>query len=202
MSILFLVVGLAMLVIGAEWLVRGATSVGQMLRLTPLVIGLTIVGFGTSSPELAVGVNSAWVGASDIAVGNVLGSNVFNIFVILGISAIILPLGVQPQLLRLDVPLLIVISIIVAIISTDGLISKMEGGCLLFGLVVYTLNLARLGRKAESTPKSDSIENSISVKKFATSVGLIGIGLAFLVVGSRLFVGGAIVIAKLSLIHI
>ncbi len=107
MSILLFVVGLGFLIIGAEALVRGASRMAAVLGISPLVIGLTVVAFGTSSPELAVSVKSALSGQANIAMGNVVGSNIFNVLFILGLSALIIPLIVSKQLLRLDVPLMI-----------------------------------------------------------------------------------------------
>ncbi len=114
MAFVLLIGGLIVLVIGAEGLVRGAGRLAAALGISPLVIGLTIVAFGTSSPELAVSVQSALSGQADIALGNVVGSNIFNVLFILGLSAVIVPLVVAQQLVRLDVPLMIGVSLHVA----------------------------------------------------------------------------------------
>ena len=107
MTVVLFVAGLGLLVLGAEWLVKGASRLAAALGISPLVIGLTVVAYGTSAPEMAVSVKSAWAGQPDLALGNVVGSNIFNVLFILGASAIITPLVVSSQLIRLDVPIMI-----------------------------------------------------------------------------------------------
>ncbi len=124
---IMLVIGLCALVLGAELLVNGASRLANALGISPLVVGLTVVAFGTSAPELAVSVMSAMRGNADIAVGNVVGSNIFNTLFILGVSASITPLVVSQQLVRFDVPLLILISFLVVVLGLDGLIGRLEG---------------------------------------------------------------------------
>ena len=120
MTLVWLAVGLVCLVMGAESLVRGAARLATMMGISPLVVGLTIVAFGTSAPELAVSIQSGLEGQAGIAVGNVVGSNIFNVLFILGISALIVPLVVSQQLVRFDVPLMIVISLLVLLFGWDG----------------------------------------------------------------------------------
>lgn len=115
MTVLYFIAGLVFLVVGAEALVRGASRLAAFLGISPLVIGLTVVAFGTSSPELAVSIKSALSEQASIAVGNVVGSNIFNVLFILGLSALIVPLVVSRQLVRLDVPLMIALSVLVLI---------------------------------------------------------------------------------------
>ena len=129
--------GLLALGAGGEMLVRGASRLAVAARITPLVIGLTVVAFGTSSPELAVSLKASLAGQTDIAVGNVVGSNILNILLILGISALISPLAVSSQLIRLDVPLMIGASILVWVLGRDGNISRTEGILMFAGLVCY-----------------------------------------------------------------
>jgi cation:H+ antiporter len=112
MVYVWLLIGLVVLVIGAEWLVRGAVALAEVAKISPLVIGLTVVAFGTSAPELAVSTVSSLRGDSEIALGNVVGSNILNVLFILGISAVIIPLSVSPQLIRLDVPIMIGVSLL------------------------------------------------------------------------------------------
>ena len=126
-AIAFLIVGLVLLVYSADFLVKGAANIAAALGISPLVVGLTVVAFGTSAPELAVSVMSAFKDQADIAVGNVIGSNVFNILFILGISAMIIPLAVNAQLVRFDVPVMIGVSILLYVLSMDGLISRVDG---------------------------------------------------------------------------
>lgn len=127
MQILLFLTGLVFLITGAELLVRGASKLAARIGISPLEIGLTVVAFGTSSPELAVSVESALSGQANIAVGNVVGSNIFNVLFILGVSALIVPLAVSRQLIRVDVPLMIILSIVVYLMSLDGQFSRFDG---------------------------------------------------------------------------
>lgn len=121
------VAGLVFLVVGAEFLVKGASRLAATMGISPLIIGLTVVAFGTSAPELVVSIQAALSGQANIAMGNVIGSNIFNVLFILGLSALIVPLYVSQQLIRLDVPLMIALSVIILVISRDGQISRMDG---------------------------------------------------------------------------
>ena len=129
--VVFFVLGLGALVLGAELLVRGASKIALSLGISPLVVGLTIVAMGTSSPEVAVSVGAALGGQTDIAVGNVVGSNIFNVLFILGISAVITPLVVHSQIIRQEVPIMIGASLILAVMIVGGQLSRMESGLLL-----------------------------------------------------------------------
>ena len=137
-SLFFFIVGLVLLIAGAEALVRGASKLAVLVGISPLVIGLTIVAFGTSSPELAVSVIAALSGNADLSLGNVVGSNIFNILFILGISASITPLVVSKQLIRFDVPVMIAVSMLVFIFGLDGRIRRVEGIIFFVGIVSYT----------------------------------------------------------------
>jgi len=196
--------GLALLVLGAEWLVRGASRLAAKIGISPLVIGLTVVAFGTSAPEMAVSVQSSLAGQADIAVGNVVGSNIFNILLILGISAIITPLVVQQQLIRLDVPLMIGISFLVYLMSLDGDIGRLEGALLFLGIIVYTVFLIIQSRKEKSKEVEQEYEQEYADKDkkgtgwnpWIANLGLVIIGLGMLVYGSNLLVDSAIIIAR------
>ena len=120
MAYLVLIAGLVLLVLGAEALVRGASRLAAGLGITPLVIGLTVVAFGTSAPEMAVSIGAALSGQADIALGNVVGSNTFNILAILGLSALVAPLVVASNLVKLDVPLMILAAIVLLLMALDG----------------------------------------------------------------------------------
>lgn len=133
--IVLFVAGMALLVLGAEVLVRGASGLAASLGISPVVVGLTVVAFGTSSPETAVTVQSAFSGNADIALGNVVGSNILNVLFVLGISAAILPLVVSRRLVRLDVPLLIVASLLLLALSLDGHLGRLDGLLLFAGIV-------------------------------------------------------------------
>ena len=130
-----IVAGLVVLISGGECLVRGAVRLAAAARVSPLVIGLTVVAFGTSAPELAVAIQSAVAGSSDIAVGNVVGSNIFNLLFILGISALIVPLVVSSRLIRWDVPLMVVASFLLLVLGWDQRIGRLDG-LLLFGCLL------------------------------------------------------------------
>ncbi|NUM82219.1 calcium/sodium antiporter [bacterium] len=197
--ILFLA-GLVFLVAGAEMLVKGASRIAAALGISPLVIGLTVVAFGTSAPEMAVSVQSSLEGQADIAIGNVVGSNIFNVLFILGISAIITPLIVQQQLIRLDVPLMIAVSILTYGFAYDGQIQRWEGIVLFLGIVAYTVFLIRQSRKENKEIQAEYAKE-FSEKPKPGAIGfqivLVIAGLALLVVGSDWLVAGAVAIAKL-----
>jgi cation:H+ antiporter len=201
-TILFLIAGLVLLVVGADALVKGASTLAVMVGLSPLIIGLTIVAYGTSAPEMAVSVMSSFAGQPDIAVGNVVGSNIFNVLFILGISALVVPLVVAQQLIRLDVPIMIMVSVLAWVLGRDGLISRGEGVLLFLGAVSYTLFLIVQGSN-ESNPEVQEEyaqygkgNKSKSFKNLLSSLFYIAGGLALLVVGSRWLVDGAIAIAR------
>jgi cation:H+ antiporter len=141
----FLLAGFILLLAGAEGLVRGASGIAARLRIPPLVIGLTVVAFGTSAPEFAVSLRSTFDGQTGLAVGNVVGSNVFNVLFVLGVSAIITPLAVSRQLVRVDVPIMATASAVVWFMAVDGLIGRLEGTILASALVLYLLLQVKLG---------------------------------------------------------
>lgn len=198
MVYLWLSLGLIVLVAGAELLVRGAAFLAELARISPLVIGLTVVAFGTSAPELAVSSVSSLNGDSSIALGNVLGSNVFNVLLILGLSAVIVPLAVSSQLVRLDVPIMIAASVGVGLAALDGAISRLEGCAMLVCFALYTAWLVRAGRK-EMVP--DEIQEGraalqASPKKIVLNIGWLLAGLGLLVWGAQLLVDSATAIAR------
>jgi cation:H+ antiporter len=201
-TILILIAGLVLLVAGAEVLVKGASRIAFMFGLSPLVIGLTIVAYGTSSPELMVSIQSSLAGQPDIAVGNVVGSNIFNILLILGISALITPLVVAQQLIRLDVPILIGISCLTLMFGLDGKISRVDGGIFVTGAILYTVFLMIQSRKENNTDVTDEYEREYgdssvrSPKQILINAGLIFAGLILLVLGSKFLVDSAIAIAR------
>jgi len=200
MTILLFIVGLLFLIIGAEALVRGASRLAAVLGISPLVIGLTVVAFGTSSPELAVSIKSALSGQASIAVGNVVGSNIFNVLFILGLSALIVPLVVAQQLVRLDVPLMIVLSVIVLAMSLDESLSRVDGLMLIAGLVIYIWFLIAQSRR-ESIEVREEYAREFGTKSVAKgiwgkNIGLIVGGLVLLVIGSRWLVDSAVAFAE------
>ncbi|MCX7851958.1 MAG: calcium/sodium antiporter [Caldilineales bacterium] len=200
-AILQLIIGLALLILGAEMLVRGASRLAAAIGISPLIIGLTVVAFGTSSPELAVSLVSAWTGQADIAVGNVVGSNIFNILVIIGLSALIVPLVVAQQLVRLDVPLMIGISFLSLALGWNGYIGRGEGAILFGILVIYLVFLVRASRR-ESAEVQLEYAQEFGDRRFGMRrqrlfhLGLVLVGLVLLVVGSRWLVAGAVALAR------
>jgi cation:H+ antiporter len=200
--VIWIVAGLALLVGGGEVLVRGASAVAALARISPLVIGLTVVAFGTSAPELAVGVQSAFVGQAELAVGNVVGSNIANVLLILGLSALVAPLVVSSQLVRFDVPLMIVVSFLLLVLAWDGMIGRVDGCILFAGVLGYTTWSIRQSRRESEEVKTE-LAAQVAVPPKATAVrilqqlGLIVIGLILLGVGSRWLVSGSVDIARL-----
>lgn len=192
--------GLALLVLGASWLVTGASAVAAAAGVSSLVIGLTVVAFGTSAPELAVSVQAAWAGQADLAVANVVGSNTFNVLFILGASALITPLLVAQQLVRRDVPIMIGISGVLWWAAYDGQLTRLDGVLLFLGLVVYTVWIVRVSRR-ETKEVAAEYEGEYGPaqtrrRPLLLSIGLVVGGLALLVVGSNWLVDGAITFAR------
>ncbi|MDX1253122.1 MAG: calcium/sodium antiporter [Gammaproteobacteria bacterium] len=196
------ILGLVLLIAGAELLVRGAARLAARLGISPLVIGLTVVAFGTSSPELAVSVQAGLAGQADIAVGNVVGSNIFNVLFILGVSALIVPLVVSQQLVRFDVPLMIGVSVLLLVMAFDGRIDGFDGLLLITGIVAYTVFAIRQGRKESAAVQAEYALKYGDGKtrwlgRLPVQIALIIGGLALLVLGAHWLVGGAVVIARL-----
>ncbi len=202
-TLLLFVGGLGLLVGGAEVMVRGASRLAIAIGISPLVVGLTIVSFGTSAPELAVSMQSAWMGNADIALGNVVGSNIFNVLVVLGICAIILPLVVSRQLVRLDVPIMIGVSILMFFMALDGRIGRLDGLILFAGLVGYTTFSIWQSRREKDQIEAathmsydEATSRSGGARAMLLNIGLIGVGLALLIVGSDWLVDSAVTIAS------
>lgn len=195
--------GLVLLIIGAEWLVRGAAKLATSFGIAPLVIGLTVVAFGTSAPELAVSVQAGLSGNGEIALGNVVGSNIANILLILGISALIVPLSVHSQLVKLDVPIMIGVCAALWIICLDGRITRIDGGLLCIGLLAYIALLVWLSRRGKA-PASELEEVVGEEDPAQLRTGrarlinglLILFGLALLVLGANWLVDGATTVAR------
>ncbi|MGE3840800.1 MAG: calcium/sodium antiporter [Vicinamibacterales bacterium] len=197
MTLVLFVAGLGLLILGAEWLVKGASRIASTLGLSPLVIGLTVVAYGTSAPEIAVGVKAAWAGQSDLALGNVVGSNVFNILFILGLSAIIAPLPVASQLVRFDVPIAIGLSALVWLLGADSTIGRLDGALLFAGAIAYTVfQVVQSRRESAEVQQEYARHSSARTSSMAVNLMFVAAGLALLVLGSRWLVAGAVVIAQ------
>jgi cation:H+ antiporter len=196
LAIVFLIIGLVLLVVGADWLVKGASRLAVSFGISSLIIGLTVVAYGTSAPELSVSVMSSMQGKSEIALGNVVGSNIFNVLFILGVSALVTPLIVAKQLIRFDVPVMIGSSILLYALCFDGTLSRVDGVFLFVGAIFYTWWLIRMGRRDAVSANSDESYKPKPEGTLWTNILWIVLGLVFLVVGSKLLVDGAITIAK------
>ncbi len=197
MTIILFIIGLALLIAGAELLVKGASGIALNFRISPLVVGLTVVAFGTSTPELAVGIESSLTGKEGITFGTVVGSNIFNILFILGISALILPLSVSQKLLRLDVPFMILLSVTLLILSLNGVLSQIEGIFLSSGLIVYTTFLIIDSRRKVGPEPVGDDENIVKKRSWILNISMTAGGLGLLLLGSNWFLDGSVQIARL-----
>lgn len=192
MTWLMLAAGLILLIVGAELLVKGASRLATSFGIPALVVGLTVVAFGTSAPELAVSVKAAFSGQAELAIANVVGSNIFNILFILGLAALIMPLMVSQQLIRQDVPIMVGVSFIALWMIQDGNIDKLEAGLLFLGVILYTVFLFYQGKKTGIDANEAS---SHVVTPVWQNLLLLIVGLALLVVGARWLVQSAVTIA-------
>ncbi len=201
LTLFYLAAGLVLLVLGAESLVRGAVELAERLGISPLVIGLTVVALGTSAPELAVSVQASLSGSGDIAVGNVIGSNIANILLILGLSALVAPLVVSQQLVRLDVPVMVAAGALTLILAWNDRISRLDGCILLAGLLLYTLFLVIASKREQrlvqdGKPGPERSAANTTTKGWFRYIVLILLGLGLLVLGSQLLVDGAVSLAR------
>ncbi|MFH1265697.1 MAG: calcium/sodium antiporter [Planctomycetota bacterium] len=203
---LLIVVGLGVLLAGGEVLVRGASGLATAFRVSPLVIGLTVVAFGTSAPELAVVLQSSFAGQTDLAIGNVVGSCIFNVLVVLGLTAVVLPVVVSARLVRLEVPLMIASSVLLLLFGLDGVLGWLDGLVLFAGLAGYMVWTVWQSRR-ESVRFQGEFEGAIETRagvgqrhaawNVAVLSGLVIGGLVLLVLGSKWLVNGSVAIARL-----
>mgnify|MGYP001940163948 CR=1 FL=1 len=201
MTFVYLIAGLVLLVAGAEVLVRGAAKLAAQFGIPPLIIGLTVVAFGTSAPETAVSVQAALDGSGDLAIGNVVGSNIANVLLILGLTALIAPLIVSRQLIRLDVPIMIGASLLTFGLAWDGSLSRLDGALLFAGVLTYTGFLIYSARKDkggddDEFAKEFGLDEAPKPYAWAINLGLIIAGLVLLVTGSNFLVEGAVTLAR------
>lgn len=197
-SIFLLILSLVALYIGANWLVRGSSALAARAHISPLVIGLTVVAFGTSAPELIVSLNAALHAQGDIAVGNVVGSNIFNVCLILGVSAIIHPMQAKTQLVRKDIPIMIIGAILFTVFFWNGKIGRLEGLVLFAGIVAYTFYSLYFARKqgleGKLPPGSDAAQPAKG--RWYIDVLFLAAGLGVLIFASELLVKNAVFLAK------
>lgn len=200
MSVVAIVLGLVLLTVGGELVVRGASHLAVAIGISPVVVGLTVVAFGTSSPELAVTIGAVLDGTPDVAVGNVVGSNIYNILLVLGLGALAAPLIVRQRIVRADVPLLIGVSVLFWALVADGTLGFLEGA--LFGVILigYTVASVRAGRhEARDIVQEYAAEiprEAAGRRPMLALLGLLAAGLVALVVGSQSLVAGASDIAR------
>ncbi|MDA0235168.1 MAG: calcium/sodium antiporter [Proteobacteria bacterium] len=198
-QVLMFALGLTVLVVGADVLVRGASRLAVSFGVSPLVVGLTVVAFGTSAPEMAVSVGSALAGSPDLALGNVVGSNICNVLLILGISALITPLLVDEQIIRQEIPIMIGVSALLVVMALDGHLGLVES-IVLFALVIaYTVFLIVQSRRASKAVQEEfgtDLPTSAWDRHWAVQVGLIATGLVMLIVGADWLVEAAVAFAR------
>ena len=193
LSAVLLLIGLVMLCFGGNWLVNGGIGIAKKFRISNLIIGMTIVAFGTSSPELAASIAAAG-DHSAIILGNIVGSNIANVGMVIGVAAILAPLAIQKSVLRKEIPIMLGVAALLVLLSIDGELSQYDGILLLIGLgifVVYTFRSA-LKQREKSKDDTNSGKNNVYLK----SIGLIGIGIILLYIGAILTVDNAVVIAS------
>ncbi len=201
MTLVLFILGIVLLLGGGELLVRGASRLAVSLGISPLIVGLTVVAFSTSAPELAVTLKSVFAGKADIALGNVVGSNISNVLLILGASAVLMPVVVSQKILRIDVPLMIGVSVLLFVLALDGQISRLEGILLFAGIVAYTVFAIRQGGRAEPDVEKEyekEYGGSPEKSKYRWLLDLvaIGTGVVMLVAGSGWLVDAAVEIAQ------
>lgn len=198
-SFLFLVAGIFGLYLGSEGLIRGSVSLALRLGLSRLIIGLTVVAFGTSTPELMVSAKAAFDGLFDISLGNVVGSNICNLALILGLSALITPLRIDDQVVRIQIPIMIVISLILALLLSNGRIGRLEGAALFLGILTYVGYTLHVARKENDHPDADSSNLPVgaAVPNLWVSLIFVAVGLGLLMAGAKFFLSGAVSLARL-----
>lgn len=198
LPLLLITLSLGILFAGAEFLVRGSSKIATRFGISRLVVGLTIVAFGTSSPELFVSIQAVLTGGGDIALGNVLGSNAFNIAVILGLTALICPITVHLQIIKFDAPVALFAAIALALLVMDGVLSRVEGGTLFAVLVIYIFANIRMARREDPSAVAESMGEPEHVRSGSWILELVMIigGLAVLVFGSNLLVENAILVSR------
>jgi cation:H+ antiporter len=199
LEVVLFLVGLVALYFGAEWLVGGASRIATSMGIAPLVVGLTVVSFGTSAPELVVSGLASWRGAGDLAVGNIVGSNIANIALILGAAALIRPLAVQRGLVVRDVPIMIATVLLLELLMWTGIITRAEGVLLLVIFVLYMVHLMRDARKEAGAARAllEQLPGETPERPSRRrDILLIAGGTVGLVIGAQLLVGSASAIAR------
>ena len=195
-SSLAVIAGFALLVWGADRFVDGASATARNLGVSPLIIGLTIVGFGTSAPEMLVSAMAAWQGNPALGIGNALGSNITNIGLVLGVTALITPLMVKSDTLRREYPLMFIIMLVGLMLLLDGEMNRLDGIILLIGLALMIFWMIRISLRREHDPMEDEFEKEIPRLSTAKALFWLAVGLILLLGSSRMLVWGAVNIAE------
>lgn len=190
----FMVIGLVMLVIGADWLIGGSASIARRLGINSFVVGLTVVAFGTSAPELAASVRAAFADEGGLAVGNVVGSNIANICLILGLTAAFRPVPAQSRVVKVDVPIMIGVTVLAMWFFANGIISRFEGAVLFLGILVYTIGLYKTGKADEFLEAAQEADDAVQGGIVTELLGVV-LGIAALAVGASLLVDNAVAVA-------
>lgn len=198
-------IGLVALYYGAEWLVKGASRLAGSFGVPPLLIGLTLVAFGTSTPEMLVSVTAALSGVSDIALGNVVGSNIANVGLILGLTGILFPIAIQSRVLKREIPLMLIASLFAYVLAWNGMLSRVDGVLLFAGIVAFTVFSYRLGEETTETPEvqkemegyeaHEGIAEGEGTKR-GLEFGRMVLGIALLTLGAQWLVSGASTLAR------
>jgi len=201
LAIVGIVIGLAALITGAELLVRGGSAIAARLGISPLLIGLTVVALGTSTPELAVGIDAAIQGNGSLAVGNIAGTNTVNILLIFGLSAILQPLAIQMQTLRLELPVIVIASATLLAFAWDGVLSRSEGLVLVAMGAMFTLAVIRVARRETMKIKLEFAREfgarRLARRQAVTETLMLAAGLVVIVAGADWLVDGAVALARL-----
>jgi cation:H+ antiporter len=205
-SWLYLAGGLGLLYVGAQTLIKGGTGLALRLGLTPLVIGLTVIAYGTSSPEMVVSLQAAFSGNGAISIGNVVGSNICNIALILGLCSLVTPITASSQIIRREIPIMIGATIVLCLFLWDDTMARWEGAVLFLGVIAYTVTTVRAARKATAADRVAASEYESAIASggeakpeklsLGAAIGLTLLGLGVLVAGSHFFVGGAVKLAE------
>ena len=190
--------GLLLLAVGAESLVRGSSALALRFGVTPLVVGLTVVAFGTGSPELFVSVQAAYKGEGGIALGNIVGSNISNVALILGLSAVARPMRVRSELIKREVPVMIAVTVGLCLLLLDGLLSRLEGLLLVVGSIGYTTFAYVAARRDRSALVAEEFKEALTEPPRAAWLDMLFVimGFVFLLAGANLLLTGAVVVAE------
>lgn len=195
---LYILGGMILLALGAEGLVRGSTGLALRLGITSLVIGLTVVAFGTGSPELVLSIRAAAAGNGGIALGNVVGSNISNICLVLGVAAVVRPMRVHSELIRRQLPIMIAVTLMLIVMLIDGTLSRVDGGVLVVSAVAYTVISYTMAKRGETRRVEAEFDAALADdgRPVWQDTLMLSIGLAALLVGASMLLKGAVFIAE------